>query len=89
MLKKTVYVEQPHGFKETKSNKYVCVCRLLRVLYGLKQSPWELYFTLIKYLIFLDFQRLEKDHCVFIHETSIIIAIYVDVFQFWDRILTR
>ncbi len=77
-LKEAVYVEQPYGFEETKSSKYVCVCRLLRALYGMKQSPRGLYFTLINYLIFVGFQRLEKDHCVFIHETGIIIAIYVD-----------
>ena len=78
LMKETVYVEQPHGFEEPKGTSCARVCHLLRALYGLKQSPREWYLTLVDYLKSLGYERLEHDHCVFVHQNGIIIAIYVD-----------
>lgn len=41
LIKKTVYVKQPHRFEEPRSARYAWVCHLLRALYGLKQAPRE------------------------------------------------
>lgn len=37
LLCEDIYVEQPEGFRQPGSKDYVC--KLLRSLYGLKQSP--------------------------------------------------
>ncbi len=74
----TVYIEQLNGIKKTEFSKSVGVCQLLLAPYGVKQLPQKWYFTIINYLIFLVYRRLEQEHCVFIDETGIIIAIYVN-----------
>ena len=77
-LKEEVWVQQPPGFEQKGSNGTFLACRLNKALYGLKQAPREWYATLKVYLIFIDYQRVEIDHSVFIHDNGIIIAIYVD-----------
>jgi hypothetical protein len=75
-----VYVELPPDWKEifdiTDEDDYVC--KLLMVLYGLKQSPrlWQekLRNTLIK----LGFQPLKADNCLYINKAGVIIVTYVD-----------
>ena len=74
-LKEEVWVEQPHGFTNGNRND---ACRLLRALYGLKQSPREWYTTIRKFMESLSYTRLVKDHSIFIHENGMILAIYVD-----------
>ncbi len=56
------------------------VCHLLRVLYSLQLSPWEWYLTLVDYLKSLGYEDLEHDHCVFIHQKDMRIAISMDGF---------
>ncbi len=75
---KEVWVQQPPGFEQKGPNGTVLACRLNKALYGLKQSPREWYSTLKTYLISINYQRVEIDHSVFIHQNGIIIAIYVD-----------
>ncbi len=77
-LKKEVWVQQPSKFEQKESNETFLTCRLNKALYELKQAPQEWYATLKVYLIFIDYQRVEIDHSVFIHDNGIIIAIYVD-----------
>ncbi len=39
---------------------------------------WKWYAILKVYLIFIDYQRIEINHSMFIHDNEIIIAIYVN-----------
>lgn len=55
------------------------VARLNRCIYGLKQSPREWYFSLVKYLQPFGLASTFFDPCVLIHNSGdLIIAIYVD-----------
>ena len=78
LMKETVNVIQPHGFKKPRSARYAQVCHLLRALYSFKQASREWYLTFISYLIHLGYKRLNYDHCVFGHKNGVIIAIFVD-----------
>ncbi len=78
LMKKTVYIEQSHGFEELKSTSCSWICHLLRAFYSLKQSLREWYLTLVGYLKNLGYECLEHDHCVFVHQNGIIIAISMD-----------
>ncbi len=78
LMKETVFVDKPHRFEEPKGTSCARVCHLLRVLYGLKQSSREWYLTLVDYLKSLGYERLEHDHCVFVHRNGFIIAIYLN-----------
>ena len=40
-LEEQIYMQQPEGF--VKKGKEHLVCRLKKILYGLKQSPWQWY----------------------------------------------
>ena len=39
LIKKTLYLDQPHRFEEPKDTSCARVCHLFRALYGLQQSP--------------------------------------------------
>ncbi len=54
------------------------ICHLNKTLYELKQTSQEWYATLKVYLIFINYQRIEIDHSMFIHDNDIIITIYVN-----------
>ena len=75
-----VYVELPAMWSE--NHKPVpaddVVCRLLRALYGLKQSPRLWQSKLSSTLYKLGFQPLKSDQCVYIKDSGIIIVTYVD-----------
>ena len=78
LLKEKVFVEQPEGYEQGSG----MVCRLLRALYGLKQSPREWYITLRDFLVSKGFRRTESDHSVFVNEkTGLIVSVYVDDIQ--------
>ena len=68
-----VYVNQPHGF----NNGTVRICRLLRALYGLKQSPRVWYDTLIAFLQSYGISPLNADLSVYANP-RLMIAIFVD-----------
>jgi len=65
-------------FEQKESNEIFLTCHLNKTLYELKQMFQEWYATLKVYLIFINYQRIEIDHSVFIHDNDIIIAIYVN-----------
>jgi len=77
-LKEQVYMEQPPGYIAQREN---IVCRLRKVIYGLKQSPraWFEKFNMI--ISGIGFARCHSDHSVFVRRTksdSVILAVYVD-----------
>ncbi len=77
-LKKKIWVQQSSRFEQKESNKIFLICHLNKTLYELKQISWKWYATLKVYLIFIDYQRIEIDHSMFIHDNDIIIVIYVN-----------
>jgi len=83
-LKEKVYMEQPLWYIAQEENT---VCRLKKVIYGLKQSPraWFEKFSMV--ISGIKFARCHSDHSVFVRRTkfgSIILTVYVD-----DILLTR
>ena len=74
---KKVYVRQPQGFKDRRKPDWVC--RLLRALYGLRDSPWLWFGTLTEFLQELGFTQLQSDICIYRgQQPNTFIAIYVD-----------
>jgi len=71
-------VQQSSKFKQKESNEIFLTCCLNKILYELKQISQEWYAILKVYLIFINYQREEIDHSMFIHNNNIIIAIYVN-----------
>jgi len=77
-LKEEIWMQQSSRFEQKKSNEIFLICRLNKILYEFKQASWEWYTILKIYLIFINYQRIEIDHSMFIHDNNIIIAIYVN-----------
>ena len=78
-LNEQIYMNLPDGFyQDKKNNGYKA--KLLKSIYGLKQSALLWYQTLSKAIKNLGFQQLYFDHCVFTKFTNelVIIGIYVD-----------
>lgn len=76
-LQEDVYMDQPQGFADGTGR----ICKLMRSLYGLKQSPrcWNERFR--NFVSKFGFTAVVSDPCVFIsrrNNTMIILAIYVD-----------
>jgi hypothetical protein len=80
-LDKTVYIECPDGFRE----KDICFL-LLRVLYGLRQSPYLWLKDLTGTLLELKLYLSHEDICLFIGD-GLILFFYVDdmVALFWKK----
>ncbi len=77
-LKEEIWMQQSSRFEQKESNETFLTCHLNKTLYKLKQTSWEWYAILKVYLIFINYQRIEIDHLMFIHDNDIIIAIYVN-----------
>ncbi|KAE8182692.1 hypothetical protein CF336_g8454, partial [Tilletia laevis] len=78
-LKDTVYMRQPPAF-EVPGQEHLA-CRLIRAIYGLKQSGREWFFTLRSALLALGFQQSIADQAIFIYGSgteAIVVAVYVD-----------
>jgi len=74
ILKEEVYMDLPEG-----SRLDGMVAKLKRCIYGLKQSPREWYYRLVKYLGPFGFAITAWDPCVLVHESGdLFLAIYVD-----------
>lgn len=73
-LRNPVYMKQPEGLKGRNSNS---VCKLLKSLYGLRESPkcWNTLFN--DTLINLGFERSKKDPCLYFSNTCFML-IHVD-----------
>ena len=77
-LDEVIYMKQPEGFEIGGPDK---VCRLLKSLYGLKQSARQWNKKLHSVLTELGFKRIESDRSVYIYsngEVRIIVPIYID-----------
>lgn len=78
-LLEEVYVSQPIGFEKRKEEHKVY--RLLKALYGLRQSPRAWYSHLNKYLKSLGLSRCPYDHAVYTKREGpecLIVAVYID-----------
>lgn len=84
-IEEEVYIEQPEGFDTF--NRELNVCRIERVLYGLKQSPHAWYTEIDSYFTRLGFTKSEADENLYhivVEGKLFIIVLYVN-----DLILTR
>ena len=80
-LKETVYMELPEGMviPKGKRDSQTIACRLLKSIYGLKQSPRAWYSKINSFFSEQGFSRNEQDHSMFIHRNrQIILILYVD-----------
>ena len=58
-----IYMEQPNGFvKEGNEHK---VCKLLKSIYGLKQSSRQRYFLFQEVVLSNGFTMIDEDNCVY------------------------
>ena len=83
-LEEVVYMEIPDGVtvptnKNTRDYHQPLACRLLKSIYGLKQSPWAWYGSIHSFFRSHNFERSPSDHSLFIiSEYQIILFLYVD-----------
>ena len=78
-LEEEIYMEQPEGF--VVSGEETKVCKLIKSLYGLKQSPRQWYFTFHKVISEYGFVANDYDHCVYSFRDGsrfMILSLYVD-----------
>jgi len=79
-LKEKIYISQPEGFVEPGKEKKVC--KLIKSLYGLKQTPkqWNKKFDQI--VLLYDFHINNSDKCVYVKQFNnnrcVILCLYVD-----------
>ncbi|XP_032457437.1 uncharacterized protein LOC100116824 isoform X3 [Nasonia vitripennis] len=72
-----VYVNQPKGYEDGTDR----VCKLIKALYGLKESPRAWYECPDKFLIKLGFIRSNIDYCLYtlkLKENTVYLLLYVD-----------
>jgi len=77
ILKEEVYMKQPEGYEDGTDR----LCKLIKTIYGLKQSGREWNYELNKELEGKKFKRLYSDPCVYIRRTGDdieIITVWVD-----------
>ena len=80
IIKEEVYIEQPEGFEIFSNESHVC--RVKRVMYGLKRAPCAWYTRIDDYFIGLGFTKSEVDvnlYHIVVEGKLLIIVIYVDV----------
>ena len=76
-----VYVKMALGYEEFDGNGVPMVMRLLKSLYGLRQSPSNWWRTLDGRLVDIGFNSLKSDPCVYIYSEGseiVILTLYVD-----------
>jgi len=73
-LEEEVYMRLPPGHKDYDTK----VARLLRPIYGLKQSGRSWNNAIDKLLMKSGFDRLQANNCVYIYGNDLILALYVD-----------
>lgn len=80
-LDEEIYMEIPEGINMDKETREEQVCRLVKSLYGLKQSPrcWNQKFS--SFLQEFRFQETSADKCIFVGEVNgetVYLALFVD-----------
>lgn len=68
IFEETVFISQPPGFRD--SNKLDHVCRLLKSIYRLKQSPRAWFRWLCDYLVTLGFKEGISDQSLFVFKNE-------------------
>ena len=71
------YMEQPEGFNDGTGRK----CRLLKCIYGMKQSPREFNALVDSFLLSEGFTQSDADSCIYLRNKDdqlLIVAVYVD-----------
>ena len=77
ILKEKVYMHQPEGYEDNMGH----ICKLIKMLYGLKQLGREWNIELDEKLKRFGFQRLRSDPCIYIKrdgDDMVIITVWVD-----------
>lgn len=77
-LKEEIYMDQVPGYSEGHSSQKL---RLLRTLYGLKQSPREWNQVVHQYLLDNEFKQSTADPCIYLKRTKMgltVAGVYVD-----------
>jgi len=80
-IEEEVYVQMPAGLKQFDANGNELVWRLLKTLYGLKQSSRAWNIVITKWFIDYGFIQSEKEPCIFTYFKNgiiCIICLYVD-----------
>ena len=78
-LAESIYMEIPAGLRPEGEYSPRLVCRLVKTIYVLKQSPRAWYGNITTFFSLKGFYRSEEDHSLFVHEEhSLIILLYVD-----------
>ena len=78
ILKVEIYMELPKGYP---TKPVGVVCKLIKSLYGLKQSPMEWNSALDQYLLSIGFKPTAADPCLYVRnikEELVLLAVYVD-----------
>jgi hypothetical protein len=73
IIKEDVYMKQPQGFEDGTGR----VCRLLKTIYGLKQSGYEWNQQFNGKVVDFGYTRLRNDYCAYIHRDKDDISIIV------------
>jgi len=81
-VEETIYMEIPEGLDIEEAGPPTnqrMACRLIKSIYGLKQSPRAWYGKINRFFVDHGFQRSERDHSVYIHTIfKLILLRYVD-----------
>ena len=89
-LEEEIYMEPPEGLPYDQSNSKRIVCRLVKGLYGLKQSGRVWNTTFWTTLMSLGFARLSGDNSVFLNKNSgVIITLYVNDLRIFSKEIRR
>ncbi|GKA90565.1 transposable element [Tanacetum coccineum] len=79
-LEEEIYMVQPEGFKV--AGKAHEVCKLHKLLYGLKQSPRQWYKRFDKFMMESKYTRSKYNHCVYLKKLQdrsfVYLLLYVD-----------
>ena len=80
-IEEEVYVKTAPGYEESSNDGVPMVMRLLKSLYGLRQSPRCWYGTVDEHVVEIGFKRLMSDPCVCIYSEGgaiYVLTLYVD-----------
>ena len=78
-LDEEIYMQQPVGFITKDQERKVC--KLLKSIYGLKQSSRQWYLKFHRAITSYGFTMIDEDHCVYIkqfEDNFVILSLYVD-----------
>ena len=78
-LEEEIYMVQPENFVSKGQERKVC--KLKRLIYGLKQSSRQWYLRFHQAVMSYGFAMTEEDHCVYIKRSKgnfVILSLYVD-----------